>query len=64
MAEHEPKLVRPDGSIGKEPGMGVVLIGAGSVACEALRKSGLGACMTIERNGVRALLPAKEALHA
>jgi hypothetical protein len=43
------KFVRPDGSIGKEPGTGVVLIGAGSVACTALRRSGLGACMTIDR---------------
>jgi len=28
---------------------GIVLIGAGSVACTALRRSGLGACMTIDR---------------
>jgi hypothetical protein len=38
------KFHRPDGSIGKEPGTGIVLIGAGRVACEALRHSGLGAC--------------------
>jgi hypothetical protein len=43
------KFHRPDGSIGKEPGTGIVLIGAGSVACTALRRSGLGACMTIDR---------------
>jgi hypothetical protein len=41
------KFVRPDGSIGKEPGTGIVLIGAGRIACEALLRSGLGACMTI-----------------
>jgi hypothetical protein len=41
------KFVRPDGSIGKEPGTGVVLIAAGRVACAALLQSGLGACMTI-----------------
>ena len=41
------KFVRPDGSIGKEPGTGVVLIAAGRIACEALLRSGLGACMTI-----------------
>jgi hypothetical protein len=41
------KFVRPDGSIGKEPGTGVVLIAAGRIACEALLQSGLGACMTI-----------------
>jgi hypothetical protein len=44
------KFVRPDGSIGKEPGTGVVLIGMGEVACTALRRSGLGACMVIERS--------------
>ena len=38
------KFHRPDGTIGKEPGTGIVLIGAGCVACEALRRSGLGAC--------------------
>jgi hypothetical protein len=38
------KFHRPDGSIGKEPGTGVCLIGVGPVACEALRRSGLGAC--------------------
>jgi hypothetical protein len=41
------KFVRPDGSIGKEPGTGVVLIGMGDLACTALLKSGLGACCTI-----------------
>jgi len=41
------KFHRPDGSI--RPGTGIVLIGAGSVACTALRRSGLGACMTIDR---------------
>lgn len=38
------KFVRPDGSIGKEPGTGVVLIGMGEVACRALQQSKLGAC--------------------
>jgi hypothetical protein len=32
-----------------------VLIGMGEVACEALRQSGLGACMTIDRGGVQIL---------
>jgi hypothetical protein len=36
------KFVRPDGSIGKEPGTGVVLIGMGAVANAALERSGLG----------------------
>jgi len=30
-------------------GTGIVLIGAGAVACTALRNSGLGVCMVIER---------------
>jgi hypothetical protein len=41
------KFVRPNGSIGKEPGTGVVLIGMGKIACAALLKSGLGACCTV-----------------
>jgi hypothetical protein len=36
------KFIRPDGSIGTAPGHGVVLVGMGAVACEALRRSGLG----------------------
>jgi hypothetical protein len=36
------KFVRPDGSIGKEPGTGVVLIGMGELANAALERSGLG----------------------
>jgi hypothetical protein len=37
------KFVRPsDGSIGKEPGTGVVLIGMGEIANAALERSGLG----------------------
>jgi hypothetical protein len=49
------KFHRPDGSVGKEPGTGIVLIGVGRVACEALQQSGLGACMTIDRSAMRAL---------
>jgi hypothetical protein len=36
------KFVRPDGSIGRAPGHGIVLIGMGTVACKALLQSGLG----------------------
>ncbi len=36
------KFVRPDGTIGKSPGHGVVLLGMGQRAKEALRNSGLG----------------------
>jgi DNA N-6-adenine-methyltransferase (Dam) len=38
------KFIRPNGSIGKEPGSGVALIAVGSIACAALLRSGLGAC--------------------
>ena len=36
------KFIRPDGSIGRAPGHGIVLIGMGEVAIEAMRASGLG----------------------
>jgi hypothetical protein len=36
------KFVRPNGSIGMSPGHGTALIGMGTVACEALQRSGLG----------------------
>jgi hypothetical protein len=36
------KFVRPDGSIGKAPGAGVVLIAMGNQGCHALMNSGLG----------------------
>ena len=40
--EGKTKLIRPDGSIGKAPGHGVVLIGMGEKCCRALKQSGLG----------------------
>lgn len=36
------KFIRPDGSVGKSPGHGVVLIGMGGHANAALKRSGLG----------------------
>jgi hypothetical protein len=36
------RFVRPDGSVGLQPGHGVALIGMGEVACAALQASGLG----------------------
>ena len=36
------KFVRPDGTIGKSPGHGIVLLGMGQRAKDALRKCGLG----------------------
>jgi DNA N-6-adenine-methyltransferase (Dam) len=41
------KFVRPDGSIGRAPGHGIVLLGIGSVANRALRESKLGLCLTV-----------------
>jgi hypothetical protein len=41
------KFHRPDGSVGKEPGTGIVLIGMGAVANEALLRSQIGCCMRI-----------------
>jgi hypothetical protein len=39
------KFVRPTGEVGKAPGHGVIFLGAGEVACDALRRSGLGFCV-------------------
>src|SRR3569623_1391103 len=36
------KFIRPDGSVGGSPGTGIVMLGMGNVASDALRKSGLG----------------------
>lgn len=36
------KFIRPDGSIGKAPGTGIVLLGMGAASNEALKNSGLG----------------------
>jgi hypothetical protein len=41
------KFLRPDGSIGKEPGNGIVLIGIGGEANTALLRSQLGVCLRI-----------------
>lgn len=42
------KFIRPDGSIGKAPGHGVVLLGMGERAVEAMRQSGLGLFVTLK----------------
>src|SRR5262249_19603462 len=42
------KFVRPDGSIGEEPSTGNALLAMGSVACAALRRSGIGVCLVVE----------------
>lgn len=38
------KFIRPDGSVGKAPGHGVVLLAAGVVAEQALRAANMGWC--------------------
>jgi hypothetical protein len=43
------KFVRPDGSIGRAPGHGIVLLGMGSVALDALARSSLGWCTTAHK---------------
>ena len=41
------KFIRSDGSIGKAPGHGIVLLGMGERANDALRQCGLGLCMPL-----------------
>lgn len=41
------KFIRPDGSIGKAPGHGVVLLGMGTRAVTALERSQLGLCLRL-----------------
>jgi hypothetical protein len=47
------KFIRPDGSIGRAPGHGVVLLGVGEVANDALRNSGLGFVVDVSRHAER-----------
>ena len=42
------KFIRPDGSIGRAPGHGVVLLGMGAVANKALAQCGLGFFVPID----------------
>jgi hypothetical protein len=44
------RFAKPNGSFGEEPTNGICLIGKGAVCCEALRKSGLGFCVIVDRN--------------
>jgi hypothetical protein len=45
------KFIRPDGSIGRAPGHGIVLLGMGETSNDALHRSGLGLCLTVHQNG-------------
>src|SRR5262245_38884438 len=40
------RFIKPDGSPGPAPTNGIALIAKGEVACDALRRSGLGFCLT------------------
>jgi hypothetical protein len=44
------KFVRPDGSIGRAPGHGIVLLGMGEIANDALQRSELGFFQRVWRN--------------
>ena len=46
------KFIRPDGSIGRAPGHGIVLLGMGKIANAALHRSGLGFCIDTELSGL------------
>jgi hypothetical protein len=39
---------KPDGSLGPMPTNGIALIAKGEIACMALRRSGLGFCLTVD----------------
>jgi hypothetical protein len=44
------QFLQPDGKVGGSPTLGNALIGAGEVACNALLRSGLGACVIVDRS--------------
>lgn len=46
------KFVRPDGSIGRSPGHGIVLLGMGAKANAALANSGIGLHVRLRPDGV------------
>jgi len=43
------RFLDPDGNPGKSPTNGIALVGKGEIACEALRRSGIGFCVTVDR---------------
>jgi hypothetical protein len=46
------KFIKPDGTVGRSPGHGVVLIGMGRGCCNALARSGLGMYWGRKTNGL------------
>lgn len=45
------KFIRPDGTVGKNPGTGIVILAMGRTCCEALRASGLGLYVSLRQDG-------------
>ena len=43
------RFYQPDGMPGPAPTNGIALIGKGEIACDALRRSGLGYCLSVDR---------------
>ena len=50
------KFIRPDGSVGRAPGHGVVLLGMGDAAVTALRNCGLGLFVWRSASGWQAMV--------
>ena len=48
--DRKTRFIKPDGSPGPAPTNGIALIAKGEIACEALRQSGLGYCVTVDRS--------------
>ena len=44
------RFIKPDGSPGPSPTNGIALLARGAVACAALRRSGLGFCLPVDRS--------------
>jgi hypothetical protein len=55
--KRKTKFIRPDGSVGRSPGHGVVLLGVGEVANDALRNSGLSFVVDVKGRSLDAPLP-------
>jgi DNA N-6-adenine-methyltransferase (Dam) len=54
-------FLNPDGTVGGSPTLGNALIGMGTVAREALRRSGLGHCVIVDRSAAPPARPRRRA---
>jgi hypothetical protein len=50
LPDGKTRFFKPDGSLGPMPTNGIAVLGMGEVACTALRRSGLGHCLVVDRN--------------